>query len=184
MAEDIHFDLYGELGDAYDDADRNGDAEIVETLDTFGLWDERPRFGSSFMLKVWRALNGDAEAQADVGQAFFWTDNDPEETREQHKWLDKPLLAIYWFKLSAEAGYADAQDKLSYLYCPNNEPRATPKVGRFARHWLEKAAAQKYTPAMHDLVHCLRCGKCACCNRDIPRANALEAEANELDQVT
>ncbi len=184
MAEDIPFDLYGELGDAYDDADRNGDAEIVETLDTFGLWDERPRFGSSFMLKVWRALNGDAEAQADVGQAFFWTDNDPEEKREQYKWLDKPLLAIYWFKLSAEAGCADAQDKLSYLYCPNNEPRATPKVGRFARHWLEKAAAQKYTPAMHDLVHCLRCGKCACCNRDTTRASALEAEANELDQVT
>ena len=181
MAEDIPFDLYGELESAYDRADRAGDAEIVETLDTFGLWEERPHASSSFLLKAWQALNGDAEAQADVGNAFFWTDKDPEETREQYKWLDKPQLAIYWFTLAAEAGCADAQDKLSYLYCPTNEPRATPKVGRFARHWLEEAAAQKYPAAMHDLAHCLRCGKCACCGRDIPRAEALEAEANELE---
>lgn len=184
MAKDIPFDLYGELEDAYDKADRDGAAEIVETLDAFGLWEEKPNGGSSFMQKTWRALNGDTKAQADVGHAFFWTDKDPEETRERHKWLDKPLLAIYWCKLAAEAGCADAQDTLAYLYCPDNEPLTAPKVGRrFARHWLEKAAAQNRPSAMRDLAHCLRCGKCACCGRDILRAEALESEANEIESI-
>ena len=183
MTTDIPFDLYGELEDAYDEAERNGNVEVMETLDTFGLWDEKPRTNSAFMLKIWRALNGDEEAQADVGQAFFWTDKDPAETREQYKWLDKPLLAIYWFTLSSKAGCAYAQDSLAYLYCPDNGPQSVPKVGRFARHWLERAAAQKHTPAMYDLSICLECGKCACCNRDIPRAKTLKAEATRLNQM-
>lgn len=183
MTTDIPFDLYGELEDAYDAADRNGDAEIVETLDAFGLWDERPKADSSFMLKAWRGLNGDTKTQADLGHAFLWTDMDPEETRKKHRWLDKPLLAIYWCGLAAEAGCAAAQNDLACLYCPEQQPYGTPKVGRLARHWLEEAAAQKHTPAMRDLARCLRCGKCACCNRDIPRADALAAEANELDQM-
>ena len=72
---------------------------------------------------------------------------------------------------------------LAYLYCPDNEPLTAPKVGRFARHWLEKAAAQNRPSAMRDLAHCLRCGKCACCGRDIPRAEALESEANEIESI-
>ena len=104
MAEDVPFDLYGDLEDAYDEADRNGDVEIVETLDTFGLWDEKPKCNHSWMHTMWRALKGDVEAQADVGHAFYWNDHDPDDIREKYKLLDKPELAIYWYKLAAEAG--------------------------------------------------------------------------------
>ena len=105
--EKMPFDLYGDLEDAYDKAERNGDVEIVETLDAFGLWDDRPKVGNAFMRKVWRAVNGDAIAQADVGHAFFWKDTD--QNVDKYKWLDKPLLAIYWYELAAEAGYGAAQ---------------------------------------------------------------------------
>ena len=44
-AEAVPFDLYGDLEDAYDEADRDGDVEITATLDTFGLWNEKPRTG-------------------------------------------------------------------------------------------------------------------------------------------
>ena len=148
MAEDVPFDLYGDLEDAYDEADRNGDVEIVETLDTFGLWDEKPKCNHSWMHTMWRALKGDVEAQADVGHAFYWNDHDPEDVRETYKWLDKPELAIYWYRLAAEAGYA---------------------------------AAQKLPCGMLGLAHCLRCGKCCCCDRDIPRAKALEAEVDRME---
>ena len=183
MAEDVPFDLYGDLEDAYDEADRDGDVEIVETLDTFGLWDEKAKCNHSWMHTMWRALKGDVEAQADVGHAFYWNDHDPDEMREKHKWLDKPELAIYWYKLAAEAGYADAQSDLASLYCPDLIPYDNKfKLGRFARRWLEEAAAQKLPCGMLGLAKCLRCGKCHDCNRDIPRAEALEAEAAKIEQ--
>ena len=178
--EKMPFDLYGDLEDAYDKAERNGDVEIVETLDAFGLWDYRPKVGNAFMRKVWRAVNGDAIAQADVGHAFFWKDTD--QNVDKYKWLDKPLLAIYWYELAAEAGYGAAQWDLAFLYCPDQTPGHSLKIGRFARHWLEQAADQKLPGAMHDLAFCLRCGKCSECNRDIPRAEALEVEAKSLEK--
>jgi len=182
-ADQVPFDLYGELEDAYDEADRNGDVEIVETLDTFGLWDENPRCNRSWMYTMWRALKGDVEAQADVGHAFYWNDHDPDDVREEYKWLDKPELAIYWYRLAAEAGYADAQSDLASLYCPDLIPYDNKfKLGRFARRWLEEAAAQKLPCGMLGLAKCLRCGKCHDCNRDIPRAEALEAEAAKIEQ--
>ncbi len=183
MAEDVPFDLYGDLEDAYDEADRNGDVEIVATLDTFGLWDEKPKCNHSWMYTMWRALKGDVEAQADVGHAFYWNDHDPDEMREKHKWLDKPELAIYWYKLAAEAGCVDAQSDLACLYCPDLMPYNNKfKLGRFARRWWEEAAAQKLPCGMLGLAKCLRCGKCCCCARDIPRAEALEAEAAKIEQ--
>ena len=33
--------MYGDLEDAYDAAERNGDVNVVETLDVFRLWRER-----------------------------------------------------------------------------------------------------------------------------------------------
>ena len=173
-AVEIPFDLYGDLEDAYDDAERNGDEEIVQTLDIFGLWKDRPIAGTRFMHKIWRALNGDVVAQADVGHAFYWDDNVPDEKRERFKWLDRPALAIYWYGLAAEAGYGLAQWDLARLYCPHFDPHSEFENGRFARHWLEQAAAHKLKGAMCDLVHCLKCGACSC-GRDIPRAEALEA---------
>ena len=177
MAEDMPFDLYGELEDAYDAAELAGDAEIVETLDAVGLWSERPKAKTPFMLTLWRAVNGDADAQTVVGYFFFWTDDG-----RKAKWQDRPLLAIYWSERAAKAGDADAQVNLACLYCPDHEPHSPVKIGRLARHWLEQAAGQKHIGGMDGLALCLKCGKCACCERDIPRAEAVKAEARELEQ--
>ena len=182
--KDIPFDLHGDLWDAYEEAERNGDVEIVETLDVFGIWDEHPKCDRAFLHKIWRALKGDVAAQADVGHAFYWNDYAPEEKREKYKWLDRPLLAIYWYNLAAEEGYAPAQSDLACLHCPNMLPYSKLKIGRFARGWWEEAAAQKYPEGMRGLAHCLRCARCGkecCCEQDIPRAEALEAEADSID---
>ena len=182
--KNIPFDLYGDLWDAYEEAETNGDVEVVETLDTFGIWNEHPKCDRAFFYKIWRALKGDVEAQADVGHAFYWTIYDPKETWEKYKWLDKPLLAIYWYNLAAEEGYAPAQSDLACLYCPKLLPHSKLKIGRFARHWWEEAAAQKYPEGMRGLANCLRCVRCGkeCyCKQDIPRADALEAEAASID---
>lgn len=182
--KNIPFDLYGDLWDAYEEAETNGDVDVVETLDTFGIWNEHPKCDRAFLYKIWRALKGDVEAQADVGHAFYWTIYDPEETREKYKWLDKPLLAIYWYNLAAEEGYAPAQSDLACLYCPNMPPYSKLKIGRFARGWWEEAAAQKYQDGMYGLARCLRCARCGkecCCEQDLPRADVLEAEADSID---
>jgi len=179
--ETVPFDLYGDLEDAYDRAERNGDVEVVETLDVFRLWSERPRTGGSFLHKIWRALHGDVEAQADVGHAFFWSEDDPSDIREEYKWLDRPELAQYWYSIAAKAGYDCAQNDLAALYCPDLAPLNVFKLGRFARRWWEAAAKQGLPNGMRNLARCLRCGKCCCCDRDVPRANALEAEAERID---
>lgn len=179
--ETFPFDLHGELEDAYDAADRNGDVGVVETLDAFGLWDERQRCGRSFLYRIWQALKGGAHAQTDVGRAFFWASFDPDELAEKYKWLDRPELAIYWYNLAAEAGHAGAQEALGTLYCPEMEPDSRFKLGRFARYWWEESAAQKHPCGMRGLAKCLRCGKCCDCDRDIPRAEALEDECAGAD---
>ena len=80
----------------------------------------------------------------------------------------------------ASIGY---QSDLACLYCPDLIPYDNKfKLGRFARHWWEEAAAQKLPCGMLGLAKCLRCGKCHDCNRDIPRAKALEAEADEIER--
>ena len=183
-AEEVPFDLFGDLEDAYDKADHEGNVELVDTLDTFGLWDEKPNGTRSWMYKIWRAIKGDVEAQADVGHAFYWSDHDPRGSRGEYKWLDKPELAIYWYKLAAEAGYGCAQSDLACLYCPDLLPYSEYMIGRFARYWWEESAAQKLPLGMRGLAKCLRCGKCSCCGRDVPRAEALEAEADRIEQET
>ena len=177
----VPFDLYGDLEDAYDKAERNGDVEVVETLDVFRLWSERPRAGGDFLNILLRAIQGDVEAQADVGHAFFWSENEVGDDRKKCEWQDRPNLAQYWYGLAAEAGYDCAQNYLAALYCPSLEPLKVFKLGRFARRWWEAAADQGHPNGMRNLARCLRCGKCCCCDRDVPRANALEAEAERID---
>ena len=176
------FDLYGDLEDAYDEAERNGDVEIMETLDAFHLWDERPRAGSAFLHTLLLAIQGDVNAQDDVGHAFFWSEDETYHDRERCEWMDRPNLAQYWYNLAAEEGYAPSQNYLAALYCPNTAPLKAFKLGRFARRWWEAAAEQKLPNGMRNLARCLRCGKCCCCDRDVVRADALENEANELDR--
>ena len=183
---DIPFDLYGDLEDAYDKADIDGDVEIMETLDTFGIWDENQKIDRPFLYKIWRAIKGDVVAQADVGHGFYWCEHDPEKLCEEYKWLDKPALAIYWYERSAEAGYDEAQCDLGCLYCPKLLPHSKYKNGRFARYWWEEAAAQKLPEGMRRLAHCLRCSFCGnecCCDRDIPRAETLVVESYRLSAM-
>ena len=91
-----------------------------------------------------------------------------EEHREKIEWLDKPNLAQYWYGLAAEAGHANSQNYLAALYCPDLEPLNVFKLGRFARRWWEAAAEQKLPNGMRNLARCLKCGKCCCCDRDVP----------------
>ncbi len=179
--DEIPFDLHGDLEDAYDKASREGNVEIAETLDTFGLWDEKPRCDFSWMYRIWCALKGDVAAQMDVGHAFYWDDRNPEEMRQKYTWLNKPELAVYWYKLAAEAGCDYAQSDLACLYCPDMDPCDNKfKLGRLARHWWEKAAAQELPCGMFGLAKCLRCGKCSGCDRDIHRAKALDDKAERM----
>ena len=176
------FDLYGDLEDAYDEAELNGDVEVMETLDVFDLWGERPRGGNAFLHTLLRAIRGDVEAQDAMGHAFFWSEDDPDDSREKCEWLYKPNLAQYWFGLAADAGFAHSQNCLGCLYCPQCGHPSAVKLGRFARGFWEMAAAQKHPAGIHNLTHCLRCGKCCCCDTDLQRAEALEAEAYRLEE--
>ena len=155
--------------------------EITETVDTFGLWDEKPRCDRSWMYRIWCALKGDVEAQADVGHAFYWDEYDQEDVRKKYTWLNKPELAVYWYKLAAEAGYGYAQSDLACLYCPKRIPYDNKfKLGRLARQWWQKAAAQELPCGMFGLARCLQCGRCRGCDRDIHRAKALDAKAERM----
>lgn len=176
------FDLYGDLEDAYDEAELNGDVEVMETLDVFDLWSERPRGGNAFLHTLLRAIHGDVEAQDAMGHVFFWSEDDPNDSREKCEWLYKPNLAQYWYGLAAKAGCANSQNYLGGLYCPNIAPLDVFKLGRMARSWWEEAAGQKRIAAMRNLANCLRCGKCCCCDTDLQRAEALEAEAYRLEE--
>ena len=175
------FDLYGDLEDAYDDAELNGDVEVMETLDAFRLWNARPRAGMPFLHTLLRAIQGEVEAQDEVGHVFYWSENEIGDTREKREWLDKPNLAQYGYGLAAKGGYARSQNYFAALCCPDLEPLNVFKLGRFARRWWEEAAEQKLPNAMRNLARCLRCGKCCCCDTDLQRAEALEAEADRLE---
>jgi TPR repeat protein len=180
--EPAPFDLYGDLEDAYDEAERNGDVEIMETLDTFRIWSERPRTERGFSLHtILLAIHGNVMAQDDVGYVFFRYEDNADDKQEGYEWLNKPELAQYWFRLAAEAGNSLSQNSLATLYCPEREPLNVFKLGRFARRWWEASAEQEYTDGMRNLARCLRCGKCCCCDRDIARAEALEAKADQID---
>lgn len=179
--EAARFDLYGGLEDAYDEAELEGKAEIVETLDALLLWNDRKRMGTEFMRKVWRAIRGNAEAQSEVAGHFYVTGDERDDLPEEEKWRDRPELAQYWYDQAADRGNALAQYNLGCLLCPDLGPREVFKLGRFTRQRWEEAAEQKLPIGMRALAHCLRCGKCPCCDVDIPRAEALEAEAETLD---
>lgn len=174
------FDLYGDLEDAYDEAEFNGDLAVTETLDVLRLWDGRPRAKGAFLYTVLKAIRGDVEAQDKVGYAFYNAE-DPIRGRGRCDWMDKPLLAQYWYGLAADAGRANSQNCLGRFYCPDCAPKDAFKLGRFARDYWKSAAEQKFPGGMHNLARCLRCGKCPCCNVDVKLAAALDAEAYCLE---
>ena len=175
------FDLYGDLEDAYDEAERNGNIEVMETLDTFRIWSERPRAKSVFLHTLLLAIQGNGSAQDDVGYEFFRLEENIADKRENCEWLNRPELAQYWLGLAAEADWATAQNNLAALYCPELKPLNVFKLGRFARRWWEAAAKHELPDGMRNLARCLRCGKCSCCDRDVARAKTLEANADQIE---
>ena len=172
------FDLYGDLEAAYEKAKKDGCAEIVETLDAFGLWNEDEQVSAKFMLRAWWAINGDTVQQRELAWCFDWVGSEPEEERDPR--YDKPHLAVYWYDKAARAGDAMAQNNLANIYCSEGGALWN---GRLGIHWYEKAAAQKLPTAMRGLARCLRCGKCRKGGGDPVRAKSLLAEADKIEKT-
>ena len=178
---DYPFDLYGDLEDAYDEAEQDADIKRMETLDLVHIWEDRQRGGSAFLYTLWRAIVlNDPESQDEVGEALVLSKNGI-RGRDGCEWMNGPHLAQYWYGLAADAGRANSQNCLGRLYCPDCAPKDAFKLGRFARDYWKSAAEQKFPGGMHNLARCLRCGKCPCCNVDVKLAAALDAEAYCLE---
>ena len=95
------------------------------------------------------ALQGDAEAQFQLGQIYHIGTAFPEYSEEKYKWYLKVEAALKWYRMAAEQGHVDAQFKLGYMYL--NE-QGTPKWDyKAAAKWLRKAAEQGDAKAQHHL---------------------------------
>lgn len=171
------FDLYGDLEIAYEEAAKNGAAEITETLDAFGLWDDDNQVPAKFMLRAWRAINGDVAQQRELAWCFDWIGSKSKRRHDQR--YDKPHLAVYWYEMAAKAGDVLAQNNLANIYCAE---RGELWNGRRGIYWYEKAAAQKLPSAMRGLARCLGCGRCRKDGADPIRARALLDEIAAIKQ--
>ena len=171
----IPFDLYADLEDAYDKAGKDGETEITETLDAFGLWDESEKLPAKQMLCAWQAINGDVAQQRELAWCFDWS-SEPQEERNRR--FDRPRLAIYWYEKAAEAGDALAQCNLGCIYCSDEDVEIW--NGHRGVYWREKATAQKVPEAMLGLADCLDCGRCCKGGVDLVRAKALREEAEKV----
>jgi len=172
------FDLYGDLEDAYDRAERDGMREVVQTLDAFGIWEEGGHPPIWIMKRALLAIKGDPDEQAKLAWCFDWR-NEPEEERN-HRY-DNPRLAVYWYERAAEAGVASAQCDVANIYCFADDEKLW--NGPRAVYWREKAAAQKHPDGLRGLAYCLECGKCCQGGSDVARAKMLRDEADLRSQA-
>ncbi len=173
---EMPFDLYGDLERDYEEAAKNGSADITETLDAFGLWDDDDQVPARLMLRAWRAIRGDVAQQRELAWCFDWTGS---KSRRRHDpRYDKPHLAVCWYERAAKGGDALAQNNLANIYCSEKGELWN---GRKGIYWYEKAAAQKLLPAMRGLARCLGCGKCRKGGADTIRAKALMDEIAEIE---
>lgn len=177
QATGMPFDLYGDLERAYEEALKKGDAEITETLDAFGLWDD-DQVPAKFMLRAWWAINGNVAQQREIAWCFDWVGSKSKQGYDTR--YDRPHLAVYWYERAAKAGDALAQNNLANIYCSEGGELWD---GRRGIYWYEKAAAQKLLPAMRGLARCLECGKCRKEGADTIRAKALQDEIAEVEQT-
>lgn len=168
------FDFVGDLEEAYEKAEREGDKALVESLDIIGLWEEDAE--TKWLYRIWKALQGDTESQRMSGWMFDWPRGDGEEPDSKS---DKPELAVYWYEMAARADDPDAQCLLANLYSGDRLPRELWN-GKLAVRWYEKSAAHKIPYGMLGLARCLECGRCCDGGRDAHRAAALREEAHEI----
>ena len=167
------FDLYGDLEDAYDKAERDGMREVVQTLDAFGVWDEGGHPPIWIMKRALLAIKGDPNEQEELAWCFDWRNELKEERNHRY---DNPRLAAYWYERAAEAGVASAQCHVANIYCFADDKKLW--NGPRAVYWREKAAAQKYPEGLRGLAYCLECGKCCRGGADVARAKRLRDEAD------
>lgn len=84
-----------------------------------------------------KALDGDADAQYNLGYRYFHGEGVAQDKKEACKWFDK----------AAEQGNAAAQTLLGICYCdPGNGVRSDKFI---ALYWFEKAAAQGQSIAQY-----------------------------------
>lgn len=86
------------------------------------------------------ALNGEPEAQYDIGEQYA-------EGYGVAKEYDY-IQAFEWYQKAALQGYAPAQHKLGILYCNGD---GVTQDGNNALYWLHKAAAQNDYDALSDI---------------------------------
>ena len=172
------FDLYGDLEDAYEKAKACGETEIVDTLDAFGLWDDRDQVPAKFFLRAWHAISGNASQQRELAWCFDRDGGKPKG--ERNPCYDRPQLAIFWYEKAAKAGDALAQNNLAHIYCTEDDMELWD--GRLGAFWYEKAAAQKLPEGMRGLARCLECGMCLKDGADPARAKALFVEAEAIER--
>ena len=82
-----------------------------------------------------QAVQGNAEAQNNLGKLYFLGQNVPQNTTTAREWFEK----------SAAQGNADAQSNLGFLY-----EKAQGDYAK-AREWYEKASAQRHAAALSNL---------------------------------
>lgn len=113
-----------------------------------GVRDSTQKNRDNFSSLLPTAKNGDKFAQYSLAQLYENSYEPPESHRK----------ANYWYKLSAEQGYALAQYKLAvnYLYgygFPRNKENAKKAI-----HWLDLAVEQNYIIALYELGRCYENG--------------------------
>ena len=108
-----------------------------------------------------RAEQGDAEAQLELGMAYYNGENTNKNYRK----------AYHWFQKSAGHGYAEAQFMLGEML------RSGKKIGKDLKkafEWYTLASQQGYIPAKHCLAGMVYDGEG--CNRDVKRGKELFEE--------
>ena len=103
---------------------------------------------SSDEIEEWRAKaeQGDAEAQLDLGYAYWSGEGIAKDQRE----------AVQWFRKAAEQGLAAAQYNLGVAY---NRGKGIAEDQREAVRWYRKAAEQRFLSAQFNLGIAYRTGE-------------------------
>lgn len=115
---------------------------------------------------IFKAEQGDAEAQFALGKRYFYGNRDVSQDDEQ---------AFYWYRKAAEQGHASAQTSLGlyYRYQANFEDQDYEE----AVHWYRRAAEQGDAEAQFELGSCYTDGDGV--PRDAEQANYWYLKAAE-----
>lgn len=163
--EAVKVDILADLDDRYDEAVRQGERKVVETLECIDIWSEMT---PTFLFHVlWRsAVKGDVEAAVRTGHFFDWSFEEKKDSR-----YDRPELAKYWYRKAADAGNANGRYCLGLLLRHSKAESERKEAVAL----LELASAQGHEGAKAALVECLSCGRCVV--TDFVRASRLKKEA-------